>query len=65
MKDTGFPFPIISDKKRDLAVSLGMIDPEEKDKDGLPLTCRAVWQLISFFILIYEIKCEIYYYMLM
>lgn len=42
LKDTGFPFPIISDKKRDLAVSLGMIDPDEKDKDGLPLTCRAV-----------------------
>ncbi|XP_061169618.1 peroxiredoxin-6-like [Saccostrea echinata] len=38
-----FPFPIISDKGRDLAVSLGMVDPEEKDKAGIPLTCRAVF----------------------
>lgn len=43
LKGEGFPFPIISDKKRDLAVSLGMVDPDEKDKDGLPLTCRAVF----------------------
>ncbi|XP_054718907.1 peroxiredoxin-6-like [Uloborus diversus] len=39
----GFPFPIIADEKRELAVKLQMIDPEEKDKDGLPLTCRAVF----------------------
>uniref|UniRef100_T1J9Z2 1-Cys peroxiredoxin n=1 Tax=Strigamia maritima TaxID=126957 RepID=T1J9Z2_STRMM len=38
-----FPYPIISDENRDLAVQLGMIDPMEKDKDGLPLTCRAVF----------------------
>ena len=37
-----FPYPIISDPNRDLAVQLGMIDPVEKDKAGLPLTCRAV-----------------------
>jgi len=43
LKDEGFPFPIISDEKRDLAVKLGMIDPDEKDKAGLPLTCRAVF----------------------
>jgi 1-Cys peroxiredoxin 6 len=24
-------------------VQLGMLDPLEKDKDGLPLTCRAVF----------------------
>lgn len=34
------PFPIIADSKRELAVALGMLDPEEKDKDGLPLTAR-------------------------
>lgn len=38
-----FPFPIISDKSRTLAVRLGMIDPDEKDQDGLPLTARAVF----------------------
>ena len=37
-----FPYPIISDPKRELAVQLGMVDEVEKDKAGLPLTCRAV-----------------------
>jgi len=41
--DGEFPYPIISDDRRDLAVLLGMIDPVEKDKAGLPLTCRAVF----------------------
>lgn len=36
-------YPIISDVKRELAVKLGMLDPVEKDKGGLPLTCRAVF----------------------
>lgn len=26
-----FPYPIIADEKRELAVKLGMIDPDEKD----------------------------------
>lgn len=38
-----FPYPIIADEKRDLAVQLGMVDPDEKDQAGLPLTCRAVF----------------------
>ncbi|XP_064615949.1 peroxiredoxin-6-like [Liolophura sinensis] len=38
-----FPYPIISDPKRDLAVQLGMLDPAEKDAAGLPLTARAVF----------------------
>ncbi|KAI6660880.1 Peroxiredoxin-6-like [Oopsacas minuta] len=38
-----FPYPIIADPKRELAVGLGMLDPVEKDKTGLPLTCRAVF----------------------
>jgi len=43
-KDEGenFPYPIIADEGRDLAVKLGMIDPDEKDAQGLPLTARAV-----------------------
>lgn len=37
-----FPFPLIADDKRELAVELGMLDPDEKDNAGLPLTARAV-----------------------
>ncbi|XP_029380133.1 peroxiredoxin-6-like [Echeneis naucrates] len=37
------PFPIIADSKRDLAVALGMLDPDEKDKDGMPVTARCVF----------------------
>ncbi|EIE23512.1 glutathione peroxidase [Coccomyxa subellipsoidea C-169] len=36
-------FPIIADPTREIAVKYGMIDPELKDKEGLPLTCRAVF----------------------
>ncbi|XP_067939284.1 peroxiredoxin-6-like [Watersipora subatra] len=36
-------YPIIADKDRELAVKLGMIDPLEKDAQGLPLTARAVF----------------------
>lgn len=36
------PFPIIADAKRELAVKLGMLDPDERDKDGMPLTARVV-----------------------
>ncbi|KAE8744429.1 Peroxiredoxin-6-like [Frankliniella occidentalis] len=39
----GFPYPIIADEGRELAVQLGMLDPLEKDANGLPLTCRAVF----------------------
>lgn len=37
-----FPYPIIADEGRNLAVKLGMIDPDERDAQGLPLTARAV-----------------------
>ena len=37
-----FPYPIISDPKRDIAVQLGMLDAVAKDKDGIPLSARAV-----------------------
>ncbi|KAK6622591.1 Peroxiredoxin-6 [Polyplax serrata] len=42
-----FPYPIISDPKRELSVMLGMLDPEEKDSSGMPLTCRAVFVIDS------------------
>eukprot|EP00802_Teleaulax_amphioxeia_P027097 Tamp_28341.p1 GENE.Tamp_28341~~Tamp_28341.p1 ORF type:complete len:223 (-),score=68.43 Tamp_28341:148-816(-) len=38
-----FGYPIIADEKRELAVKFGMVDPDEKDAAGLPLTCRAVF----------------------
>lgn len=38
-----FPYPIIADENRELSVLLNMIDPAEKDKNGLPLTARAVF----------------------
>ncbi|XP_037530769.1 peroxiredoxin-6 [Nematolebias whitei] len=41
--DKTLPYPIIADDKRELAVLLGMLDPDEKDKDGLPLTARCVF----------------------
>ncbi|XP_073242975.1 peroxiredoxin-6-like [Porites lutea] len=41
--ESEFPYPIIADEKRELAILLGMIDPDEKDAQGLPLTARAVF----------------------
>merc|ERR1712002_819448 len=38
-----FPYPIIADKDRTLAVQLGMLDPDERNKAGLPLTARCVF----------------------
>ncbi|KAI1709565.1 ahpC/TSA family domain-containing protein [Ditylenchus destructor] len=38
-----FPFPIIADEKRELANLLQMIDPDEVDAKGIPLTARAVF----------------------
>ena len=38
-----FSYPIIADPKRDVATLYGMMDPDEKDAKGLPLTCRAVF----------------------
>lgn len=40
--DGSFPFPIIADDKRELAVKFGMLDPDEINAQGLVLTCRAV-----------------------
>merc|ERR1711981_12648 len=38
-----FSYPIIADPGRDVANTYGMMDPDEKDAKGLPLTCRAVF----------------------
>lgn len=40
---TSLPYPIIADPTRSLSKELGMIDPDEKDPTGMPLTCRAVF----------------------
>merc|ERR1711918_289001 len=40
---TGFSYPIIADPKREVATLYGMMDPDEKDAQGIPLTCRAVF----------------------
>lgn len=45
--ETALPFPIIADDKRELAVQLGMLDPDERDKDGMPLTARCVRDTLS------------------
>ena len=41
--DGAFPYPIIADDKRTLAVQLGMLDPDERTAEGLCLTARAVF----------------------
>lgn len=33
----------VADPTREIAVAYGMIDPELKDEEGLPLTCRSVF----------------------
>lgn len=38
-----FPYPIIDDSSRELAVKLNMLDKDEIGAAGLPLTCRAVF----------------------
>ncbi|XP_071948480.1 peroxiredoxin-6-like [Antedon mediterranea] len=38
-----WPYPIIADKNRDLAIQFGMLDPNEKTAAGLPLTARCVF----------------------
>ncbi|CAH1183582.1 unnamed protein product [Ceutorhynchus assimilis] len=38
-----FPFPIIEDNNRELAIRLQMLDPSEKDSLGLALPARAVF----------------------
>jgi len=41
------PYPIIADPTRELSIEFGMLDPEEKDGSGMPLSCRAVFVIDS------------------
>ncbi|CAH0716527.1 unnamed protein product, partial [Brenthis ino] len=41
--DDKFPYPLIEDKDRKIAMKLGMIDKDELDAVGMPLTARAVF----------------------
>ncbi|OAF66554.1 hypothetical protein A3Q56_05702 [Intoshia linei] len=41
-KSSSLSFDIVADTDRIMAIKLGMLDPVEKDKSGIPLTCRAV-----------------------
>jgi len=43
LRNKEFPFPLIADDKRELAIQFGMLDPDEKDSKGMPLTCRSVF----------------------
>jgi len=43
LRNKEFPYPLIADEKRELATLLGMLDPDEKDAAGLPLTCRSLF----------------------
>ena len=56
-----FSYPIIADPNREIATTLGMMDADEKDKKGLPLTCRAVWSCFLFFVELLEflIQCRV------
>ena len=38
-----FDYPIISDPNRRIANLYGMLDPDEIDSKGLPLTCRSMF----------------------
>jgi len=38
-----FPYPIIADPNREIAILYGMLDPAERDAKGIALTARAVF----------------------
>lgn len=42
-KLSSYPFPIISDLDRKLAIQFGMLDPDEKNAKGIALTARCVF----------------------
>lgn len=41
--EPNFPYPIIADEDRNIAVDLDMIDLDEKDSSGVPVAARAVF----------------------
>lgn len=40
---TEFPYPIIEDESRKLVTQLGMLDPQELDSAGIPVSARSVF----------------------
>ncbi|XP_016955003.1 peroxiredoxin-6 [Drosophila biarmipes] len=42
-KLASFDYPIIADDKRELALKFNMLDKDEINAEGIPLTCRAVF----------------------
>lgn len=42
-EDEKFPYPIIEDKGKELAMKLGMVDKDELDSKGMPMSARAVF----------------------
>lgn len=42
LEKENLPFPLVADPKRTLAEKLGIMDPDERDSAGIPLTCRCV-----------------------
>ncbi|XP_033166203.1 peroxiredoxin-6 [Drosophila mauritiana] len=42
-KLSSFAYPIIADDKRELALKFNMLDKDEINAEGIPLTCRAVF----------------------
>lgn len=40
---SSFDYPIIADDKRELALKFNMLDKDEINAEGIPLTCRAVF----------------------
>lgn len=42
LPDGGLNFPIIADPQREIVSTLGMLDPEEKTAEGIPLPARAL-----------------------
>lgn len=46
-QSTEFPYPIIDDEKRELAVKFNMLDRDEVNSNGITLTCRTVFVIDS------------------
>ncbi|XP_065358416.1 peroxiredoxin-6 [Calliphora vicina] len=46
-KLSSFDYPIIADDKRELALMFNMLDKDELNAQGIPLTCRAVFIIDS------------------
>ncbi|XP_051154182.1 peroxiredoxin-6 [Leptopilina boulardi] len=43
IQSSDFPYPIIEDESRKLCIMLGMLDPQELDSAGVPVSARSVF----------------------